>query len=320
MFNFGKKRKNYGSSSGRYFSSSIRRSGLAYSRVAKNRSMSIKSLLSKILLILVFAGVGYALFFSPVFKASKINVSGNNTVSADEIRSVAENISNRKVYRFFNNNLILIKSEEIEKAIREKFNNVSSASAVKKFPQTLDIVIVEKPADILWCNRIKVEKISSAAKIAESGQPPTAEEASHQEASQCFFGDELNMIYAKSQDGAASPGIRIFRDDPIAIGDRIADESLKNFIRTLARDFNFKTGLEYSYLYLPAISSRELHLVTKGGWKIFFDLNRPAEDQLDVLNSVWREAIPEKYKNDMEYIDLRVQDRVPWKPRNEPQM
>lgn len=316
-FIFNKKRKNFNSALARHSSIPVRRSELAYSRLAKNRSVFFQSLLFKILILLICAGVVYLLFFSSVFKVAKIIIVGNTTVNADEIRQTVDNIANKKVFKFFNNSLILIKTDEVEKAIREKFNSVNSASAVKKFPETLAISITEKPADILWCNKIKVEKASAVSRALDNNPAPVFQENLPQEALQCYFSDEANIIYRKAESGAPVNSVRVFRDDSINIGDKIADDAVKNFIRGLVKNFNYKTGLEFSYLYLPSISSRELHLFAKGGWKIYFDLNRPADDQLDDLNSVWREAIPESYKNNMEYIDLRVPGRVPWKPKNE---
>lgn len=317
-FNFSKKRKKFNSHIGRYCSVPVRRSELAYSRLAKNKIAIFKSLLAKISIMAIFGGFIYLLFFSSVFKVAKIEVSGNETVGADEVRRIAENIADKKVFRFFNNNLLLIKTGEIEKAIREKFNSVDTVAAVKRFPRTLAIAIKEKPADILWCNRIKVEKISFSAKTAESALAPAVAENLPQEVSQCYFSDESNIIYRKAPNEAPDSGVKIFKDDQINIGDKISDGIIRNFVRELAKNFNSKTGLELAYLYLPPVSSRELHLITKGGWKIFFDLNRPANDQLDVLNSVWREAIPETNKkdNNIEYIDLRVAGRVPWIPKN----
>lgn len=316
-FIFNKKRKNFNSVSARYCSVPVRRSEAAYSRLAKNRSASLRSLSVKILILLICAGIIYLTFFSSVFKVAKFDVTGNETVNADEIRQIAENIAGKKVLKIFNNNLILIKTEDVEKAIREKFNSINTVSVTKKIPKTLKISIMEKSADILWCNKIKVEKVSSLAKIADNNSEAAGVENLASDAFQCYFSDEANIIYAKVRGGAPANGVKIFKDDLINIGDKIADDAVKNFIRGLAKNFNFKTGLEFSYLYLPPAASRELHLIVKDGWKIYFDLNRDAVSQLDVLSSVWREAIPENYKNNMEYIDLRVPGRVPWKPKNE---
>ncbi len=318
MFNFGKKKKSFSSQSGRYCSIPARRGDFAYSRLAKNRSVSFKFFLVKILFISIFFGLGYLVFFSSFFAVEKIVVTGNEISKADEIQQIARDIAGKKVFKFFNNSLILIRTGDIEKAILEKFNNINSVSVAKKFPKTIAVSVKEKPADILWCNSIKVEKVSSLPKSADKELVAAAGENLSQEASQCYFSDEGNVIYSKVQSDEPAGGVKVFKDDLINIGDKISDDTVKNFIRSLAKNFNFKTGLEFSYLYLPPISSRELHLVTKGGWKIFFDLNRPVDDQLDVLVEVWREMIPENYKNNMEYIDLRVQERVPWKPKNEP--
>lgn len=319
MLNFGKKRKNFNPSAGRYFSVSAYRSQPVRSRLVKNRSASIKLWLVRILLLLVFAGLGYLLFFSSFFRVAKFDISGNTSVNTDEVRRIAEDIAGKKAYKYFNNNLILINASEIEKAIQEKFNSIDTVAAVKRFPNELSISIVEKPADILWCNKITVEKIFSSAKNSENNDASGARENSLQEASQCYFSDKANIIYRKAPGDELPAGVKIFRDDSINIGDKIADDAVKNFILSLSGSFNSKTALEFSYLYLPPIASRELHLITKDGWKIYFDLNRDAGDQLDVLNSVWREAIPENYKNsnNIEYIDLRVPERVSWRPKNE---
>lgn len=319
QFNFSKKKKNFISSSGRYGLVPAYRSQAVSSRLAKNRAVSAKSILIKIFIALVFAGFGYLLFFSSIFKVREFIVSGNTTISADEVRQAAQDIAARKIYKLIDNNLILIKTEEIEKAIQEKFNSVESVSAVKKFPKKLVISIVEKPMDILWCNKISVEKVALSPKDADNNLAPAVSENISQDTSQCYFSDGANIVYRKATGKESESGVKVFKDDMIKIGDKISDDTVRSFVRSLAKTFNFKTGLEFSYLYLPPISSRELHLAAKDGWKIFFDLNRPAEDQLDVFNSVWRESIPESYKNsnNIEYIDLRVISRVSWKPKNE---
>lgn len=317
---FGKKRRNFSSSS-RYSSVSMRRNDLIYSRASKNRLISYKSLLLKIIIVLVLIGLSYTIFVSTVFKVARIDVTGNTQVNADEVRAIAEEISNRRVLKYFNNNLVLINTEEIGNSIREKFSSIKQIKVIKKFPKTISISIMEKPVDIQWCNKIKVEKISSLEKSEVISTDQTVGENLSQDASQCYFSDDENIIYTKSQNASERGGIRIFRDETINIGDKIADDNVKNFIRDIAKNFNAKTGLEYSYLYLPPVSSKELHLITKDGWKIYFDLNRPADGQLDILNNVWRDSIPENYKkdNNVEYIDLRVQERVSWMPKSEAQ-
>lgn len=317
QFNFDKKKRGVISSSARYCSISVHRNKLTHSRLAKNRFLFFKHFLSKILFFVILASFGYILFFSSFFKTTKIIISGNTIINTDEVRLIVENIAQKKVFNFFNNTLILMENEEIKKKIREKFNNIENINIVKSFPKTIIISISEKPSDLLWCTKIKVEKMPLPTQFIGNNSQLITKENSIQETSQCYFSDESNILYNKIQSDEVPGSIKIFQDDSLFIGKTVSDNAVKKFIRELSKNFYYKTGLQFSYLYLPAISLRELHLFTKNGWKIIFDLNSSINDQLDILNNVWKDIIPEENKNNnnIEYIDLRLPGRVIWKPK-----
>jgi len=104
-------------------------------------------------------------------------------------------------------------------------------------------------------------------------------------------------------------------DAPIAIGSKVADDRLKNFIRQIANDFNQKTGLPVVSLYIPSVASKEVHLLTDEGWKIYLDVNRDLDGQILVLNNVLKNGIPQPDRQKMDYIDLRVENRVYYKTK-----
>ncbi len=65
-------------------------------------------------------------------------------------------------------------------------------------------------------------------------------------------------------------------------------------------------------------ASRELHLVTNKNWKIYFDLNRGAEEQISVLSAFIKDELKKNDNKSLnyEYIDLRIIDRIIVKPKN----
>lgn len=307
MFGFGKKRKSFQSNYARQHSGLGYRKEAARERSYKNKLASIKALFFKFAVFSILAGSVYLVLFSPFFMVKNIVVRGDQTIDPDDIRSQIRDSINYKILKIFPNTLVLAKTADMESLLREKFSSINDIKIAKKFPGTLAVTIIEKPIDISWCNRIRVERVSQVSGDSPADMPL--------ETYQCYFSDESNTIYKKAGDGLANTAVRVFRDDPIKIGDQVASGSVKDFIRQLVNNFNKKTNLEFAYLYMPPSSSREMHVIAKDGWKIYFDLNRGVNDQLDVLNNVYKDAIPDADKKNLDYVDLRVVDRVPWKPK-----
>lgn len=272
-------------------------------RALGNIFRTIKNLAGKTCVVFLFGGIIYAILFTPLLAVKNVIVEGNKAITSGEIEKIIISLAVQKIFKIFNNNLLLINPADMESAITNRFGNIDNVKVEKKFPQTIKIIIAEKPADISWCNKITIEKV---AKDKNSSK----EKAAALETAQCYLSDEDGIVYQKIINEASANSIKVFRNEPISMGVRISDDATKIFIRKLAANFNKKTGLVFSQFYAPDISSRELHAITDKGWKIYFDLNRDTIDQLDVLNSALKNTIPETDKAKMDYINLLVPDRV----------
>ncbi len=306
-FLFKNKKTSRGRASSRNYYSS-RPNNYKSRRIFKYKFLFVKKLIIKIIAVFFLTGIFYAIFFSSFFEIKNINISGNHAVDGGEIKEIVNALSSRKKLKFINNNLLFIQDREIQQKIIESFNSVKSVGVIKKFPNEMEIIISEKPADISWCNKITVEKIPIEAKFS-------VDENMASEFSQCYLSDEDGFIYKKKGESAPNESVNVFRDEKISIGEKISDEKLKNFIRQIIAGFTRKTGLNISYLYVLPASSRELHLVTSVNWKIFFDLNRDADDQINILNAFLKNQIFENNIQNIDYIDLRIIDRVYYKEK-----
>jgi len=305
-FIFSKRKTKWNSqSSGNHGGSGFGRGGRR-ERARRNIFFALRSIIYKIMILAVLGGAFYFLFFSSFFSVKNIEISGNNLIAGEEIKKAVMEVADRKIFKIFSNNLLLIRKADIEDSIKSKFSNITTLEVDRKFPGSLKIAVKEKPIDILWCNAIKVEKII-AKKSAEEKEPVLTE------AYQCYFSDEENNVYRKAEGEMGKNSIKVFRDEGINLGARIGDDELKKFIREINANFASKIGLAVNYLYLPSISLREMRIFTAKGWKAYFDTTRSANEQIDVLNNVLKTAMTEKEKEELDYVDLRVVDRVYFK-------
>lgn len=281
-------------------------------RALSNKFHIVKNIAIKLCIVLLMGGVFYLILLTPVLGVKNIIIEGNKAINSGEVKEIAIERASQKIYNIFYSNLLILDPADMEGAIRSRFGNIDTVKIEKKYPQTIKVIIKEKPADISWCNKIRVEKITNEKNVPRG-------ELSSYEIPQCYLSDEEGVIYEKVSDSEPENAIKVFRDEPIEMGNNISDENLKNFIRKISYNFNSKTGLSLDYLYLLPLASRELHLVTSENLKIYFDLNRGADEQISDLSAFIKnelKAIGDKNIN-YEYIDLRVVDRIIVKPKNE---
>lgn len=284
-------------------------------RALGNKFNIFKNIALKLCIVLFFGGIFYAILFMPVLAIKNVTVEGNKVISSIEIEDIIFTFAGQKKWKIFNNNILFFNSVDMESAISSRFGNIDTVKVEKKFPKTINVIIKEKPADISWCNKIKVEKVADEKKSS-------SDELSASEIPQCYLSDENGIIYEKIGDNVSADSIKVFRDEPIKIGIKICDDNLKNFIRKIFYDFNNKTGLSLAYLYIPPLESRELHLITSKNWKIYFDLNRGADEQIGDLSAFIKNELKtnDNKNTDYDYIDLRIVDRIIIKLKNESKM
>lgn len=279
-------------------------------RALNNKFHIVKNIALKLGIVLLFGGIIYIIFFTPILAVKNIIIEGNKAINTGDIEGAAASFANQKIFKVFNNNLLLINSADMENAIKNRFSNIETVKIEKKYPVTVKAVIVEKSADIAWCNKIRVEKVFDGKNIL-------TDEVQASEIPQCYLSDENGIIYEKIGDNISVDSIKVFRDESIESGSKIADENLKNFIRNIFYNFDNKTGLNLAYLYMLPPASRELHLVTSENMKIYFDLNRGADEQISDLTAFIKDELKTNDNKDMnyDYIDLRIPDRIIVQPK-----
>jgi hypothetical protein len=97
-------------------------------------------------------------------------------------------------------------------------------------------------------------------------------------------------------------------------GEQVLDPAYINFAYNakskLETEQDISLEREYS---TPNRISGDLRVVTKEGWGIYFDAGLNVEKEVEMLKAVLDEKIPQDQRNNLEYVDLRMENKVFYK-------
>jgi cell division protein FtsQ len=99
-----------------------------------------------IFLILILAGVSYALFFSNIFKIKEIEISGEERIQKEDLKKFLKD-------KIATKNILLIKLSPIRNEILKNFPQISSIEIKRKFPSTLIFKISERKEVAAICQK-----------------------------------------------------------------------------------------------------------------------------------------------------------------------
>jgi cell division septal protein FtsQ len=99
-----------------------------------------------IFLILILAGVSYALFFSNIFKIEEIEISGEEKIQKEDLKKFLKD-------KIATKNILLIKLSPIRNEILKNFPQISSIEIKRKFPSTLISKISERKEVAALCQK-----------------------------------------------------------------------------------------------------------------------------------------------------------------------
>jgi len=235
------------------------------------------------LLILVLA---YVLLLSPIFKIREIKVSGNRVVSNEEIRNSLNSFLFKKILVFFNqNNLFLATGSKLRGIIISDFPRILSIEINKNiFEKTIGLEIVERKEAGIFCR------------------------------GECYYIDKNGVIFEKAPQtsGTLILTIKDNSERELEMGKNALDKEFMAELIGLREDLLNQLGLKVIDFIIETDMLKDLKVDTNEGWYILFDRERDLKNQLDALKLVLEEKIRGDRK-ELEYIDLRIENRVYYK-------
>ncbi|MEK7653505.1 MAG: cell division protein FtsQ/DivIB [Patescibacteria group bacterium] len=230
--------------------------------------------------IIAVCFIVYIIVYSDLFKIKKIEIEGADFIKPEELRQTVENqLASWRWYILPQKNLLFLSKKRLEEGIVAKYR--LNKLEIDKGWQSLKIKIEEKISNLIIYNKKTF-----------------------------YFADSDGVITSEiSQDKVGEYWTRfpIFNvaNENINIGEQIIDTQKMDFILKLNEE------LKNTLVKIAGYESNdreEVTLVSKDGWRAYFDLNSDIKKSVENLALVLKEKIHNPRL--LEYIDLRFGDKV----------
>lgn len=245
-----------------------------------------KAYLSGVAVLAIAAGAVYILCFSPYLRIKEIKVEGAQKVSKEEIVSFSKQVlASREYWIIPKDSLVFFSGPGLQDLLLRQMLLIKSVDIARNISGSLLIKVQERQKAIIYCDIRQCYDIDDDGLVFE-------------EAPAVYGG---MMIALKNNSGRG-----------VKIGDQIVGPELILFVKEARHSLNERVNLNLIYFEIGSYPAAEVDAVTVEDWKIIFDPNRSAEDQVVALKLVLDEKIKEQ-RDKLEYVDLRVENRVYYK-------
>ncbi|MCL5094281.1 MAG: cell division protein FtsQ/DivIB [Patescibacteria group bacterium] len=217
----------------------------------------------------------YIVIFSPAFKVKKVIISGLEMANSQKLEK-----------KFLGKNLIFLRTQAVSENI-EGDQKVKELKVEKNyFSGTLRIMVILREPFVILTEKGKRYLVDTDGILfKEIGE---TEEKS------------LNLIKINNNLISFSHNL----------GDELIEQKKLFFLKDLINNFPTKTAETISAISFDN-SNDEITVLANSNYKIFFDLKRSIDSQIESVVMIKDET--EKSKRKLEYIDLRIETRIFYK-------
>ena len=279
-------------------------------------------------LFFVFAAaVFYGLVFSPFFRIDNIFIQGAAKEYGGQIKQIAEQKLSAKIFwRIPVANQIFLPDKEIAEEVLDRFPEIKTVdikTSLAAHSLTMDLE-VRQPA-VIWCRVLPPDNLFTVSSSTDEALQ-SFETRSLPDVEKCFFADNEGFIFrpAPVLSGGAVPIVyeqlsRSIRDaalgrtHDLSIKDVVFNSKALNFILEAKKQLN-AANLSLTDFIVSAQTLGDLEILAPDGWKIILSLDKSPTAQINALRRVLEEEIKDK-RSQLEYVDLRVENRVYYKLR-----
>lgn len=251
-------------------------------------------------------GVGYVFLVLPIAQITQINVtvSDDTRIASDEVQAVVRNtLSSTYLQHIPRAQFVTVRKARITSVVHDAFGAAQTVSVTKKFPNEINIDIVAWERIFLWCAGARVD--DSECRILGSD------------------GRVGRVVSSDEKLLTDNPITRIIDTSArrVTAGALIYDNTGMEFLRKLVPAI-VQIGLEIPdenaiIITTPARVSGQLRLVTKNGWDVLVTTEQSLPAIMYTLQAVLDYEIPSERHSEIQYIDLRVNNKAIYKMRED---
>ncbi|MEK7583491.1 MAG: FtsQ-type POTRA domain-containing protein [Patescibacteria group bacterium] len=256
----------------------------------KRRKLISRSSLIVVAILAVCAAIIAVLFFAKLFDVREIKVTSPTLIPRGEVEKLAwEVLNDRRLGIARKSNIVLFSPQKIRPALMKAFPRIDSVEIRRDSLHRITIIVRERIPAGLWCL------------------------SAHE---RCFYYDAEGIAFSEiaSSSGFLFVPVNDARDRNIDIGQRVAPDYWREDILQVKKVLQFG-GISASQFIIPNDSFNEFHVVVAEGWSILYSTDHDVKRQTDNLLVFLREKISADERKNLDYIDLRIEDRIYYKMR-----
>ncbi len=226
---------------------------------------------------------GWLLLFTQTFAVSAITVVDARIGTEQQIRDSTDSLRGK--------NLLFLQTEILAGRLLGDIPQIKNVHIVRKLPGTLKIIVQEKTPLLLLLSNGSYYFVDAAGIAYETASLDS------------LPGVVLPVVKNTDQDGQ------------VTLGAPAVDESFVAFITEVQKKIPDITRAQVVEMRIPSLTAREVHFLLDRNWNILMDTTRNASAQLDVLERLLKHTVTTEEQQTLQYIDLRIPNRVYYKTR-----
>lgn len=242
-----------------------------------------------ILILLLFLILVYVFLFSPLFKIKTIEVSGNKEIKTEMIKE-----------SFNYGNIFLLTNNKIKDNLLNNFPKILELNIEKNLLKGIvKLTIKERQRFGIICQISEQETRDKKQEIIKG----------------CFYIDKEGFTFedAPETSGSLILLIKDYSQRDFNLGDQILEGEVVSFCSQVKEALSLETDIRVSDFIIQSFPCKDLKAITSEGWYIVFDPQRDAGGQILTLRAILGESIDQEERKELEYIDLRIENRAYYK-------
>lgn len=266
----------------------------------KRRRRSLFAVVAVLVAGSLFIGVGWLLFYSPLFRIQSIVIQGNDAVASDSVMALLQSsvLADHSYFKsLFGAKNILIWPSALTASQLKFIPQLASVTISKDYlTRTITATATERAPVGTWCV-VPDGGSDGAPSSFESGET-------------CYWFDGQGVLFGKTYDtqGSSIFVIHDYSQTGLGLGNAVLPaEFMPNLISIV--DVLKASGVDVREAALKDIGLQEIDVTTYNGPDLYFSLRFPAANDLPVLQSLM--AQPNFAK--LQYVDFRVENRAYYK-------
>jgi cell division septal protein FtsQ len=237
------------------------------------------------LIVIPLSILTWLVFFTDTFVVRAITVVDARDHTAQAVRGLADPLLEK--------NILFIQTPVLEQRLLADIPQIRDIHIVRKLPGTLKIIVQEKTPALLLLSNAKYYFVDGDGIAYEEARLDT------------LPGTVLPIV--KNNDQQAR----------VTLGRPAVESAFIGFVQEAQETAGDIVGAQVAEIRIPSLAAREVHYTFDNNWLIRFDTTRPLVTQLGVLQRLLEHTIPEERKETIEYIDLRISNRVYFKNKSD---